>query len=126
MHLHKHLVVAEGVTGQGVPVCPIIFGLPWIALLRAFDIREPSASSKLPQVLGSFKTAYFDYKAKAAAQCPSNPWRIQNNAIFARMDLFLERCHDVLDLTTTITQFQKVRMTADTRTLVRYVKHMIR
>lgn len=60
------------------------------------------------QVLGSFKTAYFDYKAKAAAECPSNPWRVQNNAIFARIDAFLERCHDVLDLTTTIAQFQKV------------------
>lgn len=60
------------------------------------------------QVLGSFKTAYFDYKAKAAVECPSNPWRVQNNAIFERIDAFLERCHDVLDLTTTIAQFQKV------------------
>ena len=60
------------------------------------------------KVLGSFKTAYFDYKAKAALECPSNPWRVQNNAIFARIDAFLERCHDVLELTTTIAQFQKV------------------
>lgn len=61
-------------------------------------------------MLGSFKTTYFDYKAKAAVECPSNPWRVQNNAVFARIDAFLERCHDVLDLTTTIAQFQKVGM----------------
>ncbi|CAM9264977.1 unnamed protein product, partial [Hapterophycus canaliculatus] len=60
------------------------------------------------KVLGNFKTTYFAYKAKATVECPSNPWRVQNNAIFARMDLFLERCHDVLDLTTTIAQFQKL------------------
>ncbi|CAB1108137.1 unnamed protein product [Ectocarpus sp. CCAP 1310/34] len=60
------------------------------------------------EVLGNFKSTYFDYKAKAAVQCPSNPWRVQNNAVFARMDAFLERCHDVLDLTVTIAQFQKL------------------
>lgn len=60
------------------------------------------------QVLGSFKSAYFDYKAKAAAECPGNPWRVQNNAVFARLDAFLERCHDVLDLTQTMAQFRKV------------------
>ncbi|CAN0061896.1 unnamed protein product, partial [Sphacelaria rigidula] len=60
------------------------------------------------KVLGNFKSTYFDYKAKAAADCPSNAWRVQNNAIFARMDAFLERCHDVLDLTQTIAQFQKL------------------
>lgn len=52
---------------------------------------------------------YFEYKGKAGVECPSNPWRVQNNAVFARMDAFLERCHDVLDLTQTIAQFQKVR-----------------
>ena len=46
----------------------------------------------------TFKTTYFDYKAKAASECPSNPWRFQNSALFARLDLFLERCHDVLDM----------------------------
>lgn len=60
------------------------------------------------QVLGSFKTTYFDYKAKAAAECPANSWRVQNNAVFVRLDAFLERCHEVLDITQTIAQFQKV------------------
>lgn len=59
--------------------------------------------------MGSFKTAYFDYKAKAAIECPSRPWRVPNNAVFVRMDAFLERCHDVLELTQTTAQFQKVK-----------------
>ncbi|CAM9536900.1 unnamed protein product [Discosporangium mesarthrocarpum] len=60
------------------------------------------------QVMGRFKTVYFSYKARASSECPSNPWRAQNNALFARLDAFLERCHDALDLTQTIVQFQKL------------------
>ena len=56
----------------------------------------------------TFKTTYFDYKAKAASECPSNPWRFQNSALFARLDLFLERCHDVLDMMQTIMHFNRL------------------
>ncbi len=59
-------------------------------------------------VIGHFKSTYFDYKAKANAECPRNPWKIQNSAVFVRLDAFLERCHDVLDLTLTIQQFSKL------------------
>ncbi|CAM9107555.1 unnamed protein product [Discosporangium mesarthrocarpum] len=59
-------------------------------------------------VCGTFKSTYFDYKATANAECPANPWRIQNNALFMRLDSFLERCHDILDLTQTIVQFSKL------------------
>lgn len=60
------------------------------------------------RVCSAFKSTYFDYKATANAECPSNPWRIQNNALFIRLDGFLERCHDILDLTQTIVQFSKL------------------
>ena len=33
---------------------------------------------------------------------------MQNNALFMRLDTFLERCHDILDLTQTIVQFSKL------------------
>ncbi len=56
----------------------------------------------------TFKSTYFDYKSQAAEECPSNPWRFQNSALFVRLDTFLERCHDVLDLMQTILQFNKV------------------
>ena len=59
-------------------------------------------------VCGTFKSTYFDYKATANAECPANPWKIQNNALFMRLDSFLERCHDILDLTQTIVQFSKL------------------
>eukprot|EP01042_Synura_sphagnicola_P001438 gene1438-1642_t len=59
-------------------------------------------------VCGTFKSTYFDYKNTANAECPANPWKIQNNALFMRLDSFLERCHDILDLTQTIVQFSKL------------------
>jgi len=59
-------------------------------------------------VCGTFKSTYFDYKNTANAECPNNPWKITNNALFMRLDSFLERCHDILDLTQTIVQFSKL------------------
>jgi hypothetical protein len=41
-------------------------------------------------------------------QVPQNPWRIQNTALFPRLDAFLERCHDLLDLCKTVVQFQRL------------------
>ena len=72
------------------------------------DESAGEAVSKLKttlKVCGLFKSTYFDYKTKANNECPNNPWRIQNNALFMRLDSFLERCHDILDLTQTIVQF---------------------
>jgi len=60
------------------------------------------------RVCGQFKATYFEYRNTANAECPANPWRIQNNALFMRLDSFLERCHDILDLTQTIVQFGKL------------------
>ena len=56
----------------------------------------------------SFKTIYYKFKTTAASECPQNPWKIQNNAIFSRLDTFLERCYDTKDLTETIIQFSKL------------------
>ena len=60
------------------------------------------------KVCGTFKSIYFDYKSRANAEVPNNPWRIQNTALFPRLDSFLERCHDLLDLCKTVVQFQKL------------------
>jgi dynein heavy chain len=59
-------------------------------------------------ICNTFKTYYFKYKARAESECSQNPWKIQNNAIFARLDAFIERCHDIKDLTQTIIQFSKL------------------
>jgi dynein heavy chain len=56
------------------------------------------------KVLGSFKSHYFAYKAVSAAECPSSPWRFQNSIIFGRLDTFLERCADMMELQSTCLQ----------------------
>ena len=76
-----------------------------------FNMEPPEAVSKLQttlKVCGTFKSHYFDYKSKTNAETPQNPWRFQNSALFARLDSFLERCHDILDLTQTVLQFNKL------------------
>mmetsp|Transcript_25005 Transcript_25005/g.85566 ORF Transcript_25005/g.85566 Transcript_25005/m.85566 type:complete len:4525 (+) Transcript_25005:136-13710(+) len=74
-----------------------------------FEMEPQEAVDKLKATLkicGMFKQYYFDYKAKTASD--ENPWRFQNSALFARLDSFLERCHDILDLSQTVLQFNKL------------------
>jgi len=59
-------------------------------------------------VLGKFKAAFYDYKARAAAEVPENPWKAPNGAFFVRLDTYLERCKDILEVTQTIMQFEKL------------------
>eukprot|EP00891_Asterochloris_glomerata_P002883 jgi/Astpho2/2883/Aster-01037 len=60
------------------------------------------------KVLGTFKSFYFDYKSRSMSETPTNPWKFQNSALFSRLDGFLERCHDLLDLSQTTLQFNKL------------------
>lgn len=65
------------------------------------------AHDKLSQTLdvcSKFKEAYFEYKAKA-----DNEWKITTNALFVRLDSFAERCQDIMHLTSTIIQFNKLQ-----------------
>ena len=82
------------------------------AIFELIEAGETASAVKnlqtLLRVVGRFKTTYFDYKTKASQECPENPWRVQNNAVFVRLDSFLERCHDILDLAQTIMQFTKL------------------
>eukprot|EP00937_MAST-01D_sp_MAST-1D-sp2_P001625 g1625.t1 len=57
-------------------------------------------------VLQNFQSTYFDYKAKAAKECPDNPWRVQNSALFKRLEAFQDRCQDLLELLITIVHFE--------------------
>lgn len=59
-------------------------------------------------VCGRLKGVYNEYKKRAAIECPDNPWSVQNNAVFVRLDTFLERCHDILDFGQTIVMFTKL------------------
>ncbi|PNW78281.1 hypothetical protein CHLRE_09g403800v5 [Chlamydomonas reinhardtii] len=60
------------------------------------------------RVLGTFKNYYFEYRALSMQDTPENPWKFQNNSLFARLDSFLERCHDMMDLMSTCMQFNRL------------------
>ena len=60
------------------------------------------------KVCSAMKTIYFGYKARVLVECPDNPWRFQNSALFVRLDSFLERCHDILELCQTVLQFSRL------------------
>jgi dynein heavy chain len=65
------------------------------------------AHSKLTLALdicSKFKDAYFEYKGRS-----KNQWKISTNALFVRLDAFSERCHDIMHLTGTIQQFNKLQ-----------------
>lgn len=62
------------------------------------------------KVLGSFKSHYFAYKAASAAECPDSPWRFQNSLIFGRLDMFLERCADIMELQSTCLQVRQQQL----------------
>ena len=44
-----------------------------------------------------FKEVYYDHKAQA-----NNQWKITPSALFVRLDAFIERCQDIMQLTQTI------------------------
>jgi len=83
------------------------------AIFELIEAGETNTAIKMLQaclrVFGKLKSTYFDYKTKASAECAENPWRVQNNAVFVRLDSFLERCHDILDFAQTILQFSKLQ-----------------
>lgn len=77
-----------------------------------FDLVEEQSSGEAVNMLkttlrvcGVFKTSFFDAKAKSLEETPNNTWRVQNSAIFGRLDNFLERCHDMKDFANTVVQF---------------------
>ena len=89
--------------------CNYLNGEQIFALIEKEEAGKAVEQLKITlKVCSAFKSTYFDYKATANAECPSNPWRIQNSALFIRLDSFLERCHDILDFTQTIVQFSKL------------------
>ena len=56
-----------------------------------------------------FKEVYHLYRNKSKSACPEIPWNFQDSVLFGRLDGFLERCHDVLDLMRTLTQFETLK-----------------
>lgn len=51
-----------------------------------------------------FKKTFYLYEKRVAAANPSRTWTFSASSIFSLLDSFMERCHDLLDLTNTIIQ----------------------
>lgn len=63
---------------------------------------------KLQQTIDAcshFKEVYFDYKSKSKGE-----WRFPPNSLFIRLDSFIERCYDILNISSTIEQFNKLEL----------------
>ena len=66
----------------------------YIDSAELFNMEPPEAVERLTfalRVCGSFKAAYFEANLIAVHDCPSNPWKFQNSALFPRLDAFIER-----------------------------------
>ena len=75
---------------------------------RPYDSTVLITPAATLQVCGLFKSAYFDAKARSSTEVADNPWDLQSGALFSRLDAFLERCRDLLDLFRTVVQFRKL------------------
>lgn len=53
-------------------------------------------------VFTKFKDTYYKYKSEKS-------WKFPVNALFVNFDTFLERCYDILHITTTIQQFNRLK-----------------
>eukprot|EP00756_Hemistasia_phaeocysticola_P016846 Hpha_TRINITY_DN15501_c4_g2::TRINITY_DN15501_c4_g2_i2::g.105578::m.105578/K10408/DNAH; dynein heavy chain, axonemal len=80
-----------------------------------FTCEPPEAVARLSTTLsvcGHFKNWYFHYKSKASKDTSGGgrvrPWKFQNTTLFQRLDAFLERCHDLLDVLETVMLFSRL------------------
>ncbi|KAJ9459816.1 Dynein beta chain [Diplonema papillatum] len=93
-----------------------------VSIEDLFQCDPDEAVKRLSGTLGVctyFKKWYFHYKNKAAKESgedsddvtserPVRPWKFQNTTLFARLDAFLERCLDLLDVLETVMLFNRL------------------
>ena len=84
-------------------------------LFRLVDEDEANVAVQrlrtILSVCASFKDNYANTSAAVALECPNKSWKIQKNTVFFRLDSFMERCDDMLDLTQTVVHFSKISKT---------------
>ena len=86
--------------------------VPGERIFQLIDQEETAEAMKLLLLLisvcASFKSVFIEYKQISLQVCPSNPWSIQVNSTFAQLDVFLERCNDVMGFVQTVIHFSKL------------------
>lgn len=76
-----------------------------VAMMQSKDEIE-TVCDKLQitiDVCTKFKDTYFEYKAR-----DKDRWKVPHNALFMHLDNYLERCYDILHVTSTIQQFNRL------------------
>ena len=59
-------------------------------------------------VCAKFKNSFFSFKSQSKTLKNGQGWGLPMNALFIRLDSFLERCHDIMHIAETILQFNKL------------------
>ena len=111
----------QGFGSAATSICKYLVAFAGPELMQ---MEPQEAVDKLRQtvrVLTTFKSYYFDNKARTLEETPNNPWKFQNSALFGRLDAFLDRCNDVLNLSQTALQFHKLERVEIGGTKVRLV-----
>lgn len=73
--------------------------------------QELFAVEKIRQIIrvcGHLKGAYVEYQTKSLEECAKNPWKIRNEVVFQRLDSFVSRCQDIVNLIETAAQYSEV------------------
>ena len=59
-------------------------------------------------VCAKFKDCFYTFKTLSKNSISGQGWGLPMNALFNRLDSFLERCHDIMHISDTILQFNKL------------------
>jgi dynein heavy chain len=77
--------------------------------LELFNAEPEESAEKCRvaiKVCTSFKTTYYEYKAKIAGH--ARPWNFDSKLVFNRFDQFLIRVNQILELFETIIEFNRL------------------
>jgi len=81
-------------------------------LFRTIEEDNPSEGVQhlkaTMNVIHAFKKAFFRYQAKAMRELTEPAWDTQQEILFARLDLFLERCADLSEFLKIVLEFSKL------------------
>lgn len=94
-------------------IAKALLHVPSDEIIRSIQDKETvqDACKKLQttiDVCAKFKDSFFHFKSLSKSSNNGQGWGLPMNALFIRLDSFLERCHDIMHITDTIVQFNKL------------------
>jgi dynein heavy chain len=94
-------------------IAKALYHVPSDEIIRSIQDKETvqDACKKLQttiDVCAKFKDSFFHFKSLSKNSNNGQGWGLPMNALFIRLDSFLERCHDIMHITDTIVQFNKL------------------